>query len=141
MYFVHHAKCTYVWLTFCIVKTLKNNTMKKPASKFGLSALVSQPAAAAPDAVDALLFSPIAPAVAAPGAVPESVAAVAKTRFTNVLPTATYVQLHQLAFWDRRDMSAIIEAALQQYFADRPDASRPLPEPERLKRKLPKLPQ
>jgi hypothetical protein len=111
--------------------------MKKPTSKFGLAALVSQPTAEAPtSSVDALLF---APASATPEKAPPAASSSAptKTRFTNILPTSTYVQLHQLAFWDRRDMSAIIDAALQEYFASRPDASRPLPEQERLKRKLP----
>lgn len=108
--------------------------MKNPVSKFGLAALVSQPLPEAPAAsVDALLFAPSS------GKVTEEVpaATASRTRFTNTLPTATYVQLHQLAFWDRRDMSAIINDALQAYFARHPDASRPLPEAERAKRKLP----
>lgn len=109
--------------------------MKKPVSKFGLAALVSQPLPEAPaGSVDALLFAPSI------GKAIEEIPATAiagRTRFTNTLPTATYVQLHQLAFWDRRDMSAIINEALQEYFARFPDASRPLPEPERAKRKLP----
>ena len=115
--------------------------MKKPSSRFGLAALVSQPVVETPatSTVDALLFAP-----ASSRTVPEKTplappapAATGKTRFTNILPTSTYVQLHQLAFWDRRDMSAIIDAALQEYFATRPDATRPLPEQERVKRKLP----
>lgn len=108
--------------------------MKKPVSKFGLAALVSQPSPEAPaGSVDALLFAPSSSK--AKEEVP--VATTGRTRFTNTLPTSTYVQLHQLAFWDRRDMSAIINDALQEYFARFPDASRPLPEPERAKRKLP----
>ena len=113
--------------------------MKKPSSKFGLSALVSQPATAIPKgSVDDLLFAPVptssvpGPVVAAP-----SPALTSKTRFTNTLPTSTYVQLHRLAFWDRRDMSSIMDAALREYFAAHPDADKPLPEPERVKRKLP----
>ena len=113
--------------------------MKKPFPRFGLAALVSQPATETlPGSVDALLFAPAGIATPAgktpttPGSSPAG-----KTRFTNILPTPIYVQLHQLAFWDRRDMSAIIDAALQEYFATRPDATRPLPEQERLKRRLP----
>lgn len=112
--------------------------MKKPASKFGLAALVSQPAAVVLEgSVDDLLFAP-----AATSLVPESSfvalnsALAAKTRFTNTLPTSTYVQLHRLAFWDRRDMSSIMNSALQEYFSAHPDADKPLPEPERIKRKL-----
>ncbi len=113
--------------------------MKKPASKFGLAALVSQPAAALPKgSVDDLLFAPAATSpVPEPPTVAPSSAVAAKTRFTNTLPTSTYVQLHRLAFWDRRDMSDILDAALQEYFATHPDADKPLPEPERVKRKLP----
>ena len=113
--------------------------MKKPVSKFGLAALVSQPMPEVPaNSVDALLFAPSS-SKTAEGKAPEEMSAAnpARTRFTNTLPTTTYVQLHQLAFWDRRDMSTIIDAALQEYFASRPDANRPLPETERVKRKLP----
>ena len=113
--------------------------MKKPATKFGLAALVSQPASTTPTrSVDDLLFAPAGnsaePVQEAKGTM---VPLPAKTRFTNTLPTSTYIQLHRLAFWDRRDMSAIIEVALQEYFATHPDANKPLPEQERVKRKLP----
>ena len=113
--------------------------MKKPSSKFGLAALVSQPAAAIPKgSVDDLLFAPAAASlVPEPPVVVPSSALVVKTRFTNTLLTSTYVQLHRLAFWDRRDMSSIMDTALQEYFAAHPDANKPLPEPERVKRKLP----
>ena len=113
--------------------------MKKPFPRFGLAALVSQPATETlPGSVDALLFAPAGSATP-PGKAPTTPGSspAGKTRFTNILPTPIYVQLHQLAFWDRRDMSAIIDAALQEYFATRPDATRPLPEQERLKRRLP----
>ena len=112
--------------------------MKKPASKFGLVALVSQPAATIKGSVDDLLFAPVATSpVPEPSVIRPSSALAAKTRFTNTLPTSTYVQLHRLAFWDRRDMGSIMDAALQEYFAAHPDADKPLPEPERVKRKLP----
>ena len=113
--------------------------MKKPSSKFGLAALVSQPAAAIPKgSVDDLLFAPAATStVSEPPVVAPNSALTVKTRFTNTLPTSTYVQLHRLAFWDRRDMSSIMDAALQEYFVAHPDANKPLPEPERVKRKLP----
>lgn len=113
--------------------------MKKPASKFGLAALVSQPATASPTrSVDDLLFAPTGDtAPPTPAATSPAAPLPTKTRFTNTLPTSTYVQLHRLSFWDRRDMSAIIEVALQDYFANHPDANKPLPEQERVKRKLP----
>jgi hypothetical protein len=111
--------------------------MKKPASKFGLTSLVSQPATPTAS-VDDLLFAPTGSSpVLQPVAKAPDVPVPAKTRFTNTLPTPTYVQLHRLAFWDRRDMSAIIEVALKEYFASHPDANKPLPEQERIKRKLP----
>lgn len=116
--------------------------MKNPTSKFGLAALVSQPAVAiTKGSVDGLLFAPAAtsPVPKPPVVAPNSALSVlaAKTRFTNTLPTSTYVQLHRLSFWDRRDMSSIMDAALQEYFAAHPDADKPLPETERVKRKLP----
>lgn len=112
--------------------------MKKPASRFGLAALVSQPVTASQTrSVDDLLFAPTGDAAPlTTAATSPATLLYTKTRFTNTLPTSTYVQLHRLSFWDRRDMSAIIEAALQDYFANHPDANKPLPEQERVKRKL-----
>ncbi|WP_210521820.1 hypothetical protein [Hymenobacter terricola] len=113
--------------------------MKKPVSKFGLAALVSQPTSATPTrSVDDLLFAPAGNSIEPdPVAKAPNTPLLTKTRFTNTLPTTIYVQLHRLSFWDRRDMSAIIEVALQEYFAHHPDADKPLPEQERVKRKLP----
>lgn len=136
---MHHAYDVHdAYALFCH-KCLPISLMKNPSSKFGLAARVSQPVVAlAKGSVDDLLFAPAAAAPQAeyPISAPSS-ATGAKTRFTNTLPTSTYVRLHRLAFWDRRDMSAIMDAALQAYFAAHPDADRPLPEPERVKRKLP----
>ena len=112
---------------------MKNNT-----PKFGLAALVSQPTPdVSPSSVDALLFTAAGSVPTNTVSTPAPRAPLAKTRFTNTLPTATYVQLHQLAFWSRQEMGAIVNAALQDYFATRPGANRSLPEVERLKRRLP----
>ncbi|WP_375437792.1 hypothetical protein [uncultured Hymenobacter sp.] len=59
-----------------------------------------------------------------------------KVRFTNTIPADLFQQLHQLSFWSREDMSAILEAALTDYFALRPDAQKELPHKEKVKRKL-----
>lgn len=105
-------------------------------SKFGLTKLVST-AAENPD--DLLLGAAVPkPVPATPAPVEQSVGE--RTRFTNTLPTEVFRQLHQLSFWSREDMSTILEEALLAHFEKNPDADKPLPEKERVKRKLPPYP-
>ncbi|MDF7814951.1 hypothetical protein [Hymenobacter sp. YC55] len=99
--------------------------------KLNLNALV-----AAPTNPDDLLLTPT-PAAPAVQPEPEAVASTSqKIRFTNTLPADIFQQLHQLSFWSREDMSAILEAALTEYFALRPDSQKELPHKEKVKRKL-----
>lgn len=99
--------------------------------KLNLNALV-----AAPVNPDDLLLTP-APAASPATPEPEAVGPTPqKIRFTNTIPTELFQQLHQLSFWSREDMSAILEAALTDYFALRPDSQKELPHKEKVKRKL-----
>jgi hypothetical protein len=50
-----------------------------------------------------------------------------KITFSNKLEAATYLQLQQLATYGGETIQEILEAALQAYFADKEEASRPLP--------------
>ncbi len=50
-----------------------------------------------------------------------------KITFSNKLEAATYLQLQQLATYGGENIQEILEAALTAYFADKEEASRPLP--------------
>lgn len=99
--------------------------------KLNLTALVAAPAS--PDEL-LLAPSPTSSATKSEPTHPESLPQ--KIRFTNTIPADLFQQLHQLSFWSREDMSAILEAALTDYFAVRPDAKKELPHKEKVKRKL-----
>ncbi|GGF27989.1 hypothetical protein GCM10011383_44650 [Hymenobacter cavernae] len=85
---------------------------------------------------DDLLLKPKTPAVigtSLPGASPTE---ITKIKYSSILPSDVWKQLHQLSFWDRKDLSVIIEAALIEYFKEHPDAQRELPEEEKRRRRL-----
>ncbi|MGI4742089.1 MAG: hypothetical protein ACRYG7_43565 [Janthinobacterium lividum] len=50
-----------------------------------------------------------------------------KITFSNKLEAATYLKLQQLATYGGENIQEILEAALTAYFAEREEASRPLP--------------
>lgn len=50
-----------------------------------------------------------------------------KIIFSNKLEAATYLKLQQLATYGGENIQEILEAALTAYFADKDEASRPLP--------------
>lgn len=50
-----------------------------------------------------------------------------KITFSNKLEASTYLRLQQLATYGGETIQEILEAALQAYFADKDEASRPLP--------------
>lgn len=50
-----------------------------------------------------------------------------KITFSNKLEAATYLKLQQLATYGGENIQEILEAALNAYFADKDEASRPLP--------------
>lgn len=50
-----------------------------------------------------------------------------KITFSNKLEAPTYLRLQQLATYGGETIQEILEAALQAYFADKEEASRPLP--------------
>jgi hypothetical protein len=50
-----------------------------------------------------------------------------KITFSNKLEASTYLKLQQLATYGGENIQEILEAALNEYFAGREEASRPLP--------------
>jgi hypothetical protein len=50
-----------------------------------------------------------------------------KITFSNKLEATTYLKLQQLATYGGENIQEILEAALNEYFASREEASRPLP--------------
>jgi hypothetical protein len=99
--------------------------------KLNLNALV-----AAPASPDDLLLAPSSRENASKSEPTHAESLPTKIRFTNTIPADLFQQLHQLSFWSREDMSAILEAALTEYFAGRPDSQKELPHKEKVKRKL-----
>ncbi|WP_022821671.1 hypothetical protein [Hymenobacter norwichensis] len=99
--------------------------------KLNLNALV-----AAPTSPDELLLAPSSTGNAIQVEPTHAESPPPKIRFTNTIPADLFQQLHQLSFWSREDMSAILEAALTSYFAERPDSQKELPHKEKVKRKL-----
>ncbi|HEX8426433.1 hypothetical protein [Hymenobacter sp.] len=99
--------------------------------KLNLNALV-----AAPVSPDELLLAPPSTGNAIKPEPTRVESLPSKIRFTNTIPADLFQQLHQLSFWSREDMSAILEAALTDYFAVRPDSQKELPPKEKVKRKL-----
>ena len=99
--------------------------------KLNLNALVSAPANP-----DELLLAPSSMGDTIQSEPTHAGSLPPKIRFTNTIPADLFQQLHQLSFWSREDMSAILEAALTEYFAVRPDSQKDLPHKEKVKRKL-----
>lgn len=108
---------------------------KTKTPKFDISAHVSS--ATAPTHPDALLFNaPVAAASTAVSLIQEETGAL-KLRFGSLIPAETLVQLHRTSYWSRVPLNELLNEALLQYFEGRGEASQPLPERERIKRKLP----
>ena len=108
---------------------------KTKTPKFDISAHVSS--ASAHTHPDALLFNAPVAAASAPGASIQEETGVLKLRFGSLIPAETLVQLHRTSYWSRIPLNELLNEALLQYFEGRGEASQPLPEKERIKRKLP----
>ena len=108
---------------------------KTKTPKFDISAHVSSTNAHTHP--DALLFNaPVAVASTPASSIPEETG-VLKLRFGSLIPAETLVQLHRTSYWSRIPLNELLNEALLQYFEGRGEASQPLPEKERIKRKLP----
>lgn len=86
---------------------------------------------------DDFLLKPKAPkAPAAAALAPEGEGEAVKIKFSNQLPLETWRQLHQYSFWERKDLSVVLDQALLAFFAQHPESQRELPEDEKKRRKL-----
>ncbi len=89
------------------------------------------------DPLDQLVYgSPAASAPAtSPAATPAPATAPAIRRvvFTNQLTPAVYTQRGQDEYWGRKAIHEVLDEALTAFFADKPEASQPLPEKEKAK--------
>jgi hypothetical protein len=100
--------------------------MSKPVQADPLDQLVyGSPAAPGPAAGPVSAASVPAPAAAAP--------AVRRIVFTNQLTPVVYTQLRQYEYWGRKAIHEVLDEALTAFFADKPEASQPLPEKEKAK--------
>jgi len=113
--------------------------MQKKNNKLNMVANMSKPVPA--DPLDQLVYGPPAlagPATgpAQPASAPAPVAAVPAVRrivFTNQLTPAVYTQLRQYEYWGRKAIHEVLDEALTAFFADKPEASQPLPDKEKAK--------
>ena len=108
---------------------------KTKSPKFDISAHVSSTSGTTHP--DALLFN--APVVTPVAQVPpiQEETGILKLRFGSLIPADTLVLLHRTSYWSRIPLNELLNEALLQYFEGRGEASQPLPERERIKRKLP----
>lgn len=82
---------------------------------------------------DELLLPTSTPAAAVPE---QPMEAPGRIRFTNTIDPDIWRQLHRVAYWSRRDLNLVMEAALTQYFQGNPDAQQELPKDELKRRRL-----
>lgn len=97
---------------------------------------LSRPTPTAADPLDQLVYGPppAAPPPVAPAVSPTELPAPSRRIvFTNQLTPTTYTRLRQYEYWGRLAIHEILDAALNAYFADKPEANQPLPEKERAK--------
>lgn len=110
---------------------------QKKSGKLNMVGNMSKPVPA--DPLDQLVYGP--PAAVAGAAAPASapapaVAATPAVRrivFTNQLTPAVYTQLRQYEYWGRKAIHEVLDEALTAFFADKPEASQPLPDKEKAK--------
>ena len=108
---------------------------KTKTPKFDIGAHVSS-SGASPHP-DALLFNA---SVVTPNAQVSSIqkeTEILKLRFGSLIPAETLVLLHRTSYWSRIPLNELLNEALLHYFEGRSEALQPLPEWERIKRKLP----
>lgn len=115
-------------------------SMQKKSGKLNMVSNMSKPVQA--DPLDQLVYgSSVAsePATSAALAASElssaapAVPAVRRIVFTNQLTPAVYTQLRQYEYWGRKAIHEVLDEALTAFFADKPEASQPLPEKEKAK--------
>lgn len=109
--------------------------MQKKSGKLNMVSNMSKPVPA--DPLDQLVYGPPAAGPGVPaGSVPApkvAPPAVRRIVFTNQLTPAVYTQLRQYEYWGRKAIHEVLDEALTAFFADKPEASQPLPEKEKAK--------
>jgi hypothetical protein len=107
--------------------------MPKKSGKLNMVSHMSRPTP--PDPLDQLVYGPPAASQpVAPSPIVSSVStAVRRIIFTNQLTPVVYTQLRQYEYWGRKAIHEILDEALTEFFADKPEAQQQLPEKERAK--------
>ena len=109
--------------------------MKTPKSAFSVRDRVSKSSKPNPD--DLLFDQGSSETQVVPAVTVVATDEVIKMRFGSQLPAQTLVRLHRASYWSRIPLNELLDQALTQLFGSLPDADKPLPEKERVKRKLP----
>jgi hypothetical protein len=104
------------------------------AARVGASKTTTPVPVASPDEV---LFKPtLQQAEATPAA--EQADEEALMRFGSQLFARELITLHRIAYWQRVPLYEVLSEAIRAYGATQPEAANPLPEKERVSRKLPR---
>jgi hypothetical protein len=113
---------------------------KQSQGRFNVAARVGAGKASAPTQVappDEILFKPTAPlAEAEPTAAPVDDELL--LRFGSQLPARDLVTMHRISYWQRIPLYEVLSEAIRAYGATQAEAANPLPEKERVSRKLPR---
>jgi len=108
--------------------------MQKKSGKLNMVSNMSKPGPA--DPLDQLVYGSPTAGERTPAGAPAPVVAVPAPRrivFTNQLTPAVYTQLRQYEYWGRKAIHEVLDEALTAFFADKPEASQPLPDKEKAK--------
>lgn len=112
----------------------QNQSRFNVAARVGASKVAAPAPAAPPDEILFKLTSSLAEATP----VAEQVDDELLLRFGSQLPTRDLVTVHRISYWQRVPLYEVLSEAIRAYGATQPEAANPLPEKERVSRKLPR---
>lgn len=101
------------------------------AGRLGVGKPTTAATVASPDDI---LFRPAAPPVPA---ATEPADDKTLLRFGSQLPVGDLVAVHRIAYWQRVPLYEVLSEAIRLYATTQLEATKPLPEKERMARKLP----
>jgi hypothetical protein len=113
---------------------------KQSQGRFNIAARVGANKAAPLNPVappDEILFKPTASPTEA-GTTAEPVDDELLLRFGSQLPARDLVTMHRISYWQRIPLYEVLSEAIRAYGATQAEAANPLPEKERVSRKLPR---
>jgi len=113
---------------------------KENKARFDVASRIGAGRATAPAiSPDDILFKPVTlPLPTTADETPASNEEQALLRFGSQLPAGDLITMHRIAYWQRVPLYEVLSEAIRMYGATQPEAANPLPEKERVTRKLPR---